>query len=108
MSRGNALAVLVAQPAPPAESGSKTTTDKDTPHYTETAILYLRELQEAAPLHRKQLWEDRACTQPGDDLVYRQQSMGKLVMPQALLGIALDKIHLPAHISRDYLETQIQ
>ncbi|KAJ1097413.1 hypothetical protein NDU88_002532 [Pleurodeles waltl] len=73
-SHSQSIPVLVALTASPPESEFKTTTANNTIYYTETAKLHLRELEEAAPSHEKQLWEDRGCIQSGDELVNKQLS----------------------------------
>ncbi|KAJ1176566.1 hypothetical protein NDU88_001840 [Pleurodeles waltl] len=78
------------------------------PPYTETARLHLRELQEQALPHERELWEQRGCIQSPTDFIYRQESTGKPVMPQALLYIALEQLHLPAHTAKEYLLATLQ
>ncbi|KAJ1125406.1 hypothetical protein NDU88_003838 [Pleurodeles waltl] len=78
------------------------------PPYTETARLHLRELQEQALPHERELWEQRVCIQSPTDFIYRQESTGKPVMPQALLYIALEQLHLPAHTAKEYLLATLQ
>ena len=42
------------------------------------------------------------------DLIYRQEHTGKPVMPQVLLLIVLDQLHLPAHTAKVYLLATLQ
>ncbi|KAJ1079734.1 hypothetical protein NDU88_000026 [Pleurodeles waltl] len=114
VSRGNALADWAAKDAatrPLSDThtkvllASETLTPSDplntSRHYIETAHLHIGEIQENASEHEKQLWEARGCTQTGTDLIYRQMSTGKPVMPYVLLLIALNLLHLPSHTARD-------
>ncbi|KAJ1182662.1 hypothetical protein NDU88_007846 [Pleurodeles waltl] len=52
------------------------------PPYTERAQLHLRELQEQALPHERELWEQRGCIQSPTDFIYRQESTGRPVMPK--------------------------
>ncbi|KAJ1149031.1 hypothetical protein NDU88_001852 [Pleurodeles waltl] len=46
------------------------------PPYTETARLHLRELQEQALPHERELWEQQGCIQSPTYFIYRQESTG--------------------------------
>ncbi|KAJ1174765.1 hypothetical protein NDU88_000056 [Pleurodeles waltl] len=121
ISRGNALADWAAKEAAKT-SPNFSEQDEHTlgmminrqsatellPPYTETARLHLRELQEQALPHERELWEQRGCIQSPTDFIYRQESTGKPVMPQALLYIALEELHLPAHTAKEYLLATLQ
>ncbi|KAJ1081692.1 hypothetical protein NDU88_001870 [Pleurodeles waltl] len=85
-SRGNALADWAAKEAAKA-SPNFSEQDEHTlgmminrqsatelpPPYTETARLHLRELQEQALPHERELWEQRGCIQSPTDFIYRQE-----------------------------------
>ncbi|KAJ1218724.1 hypothetical protein NDU88_006301 [Pleurodeles waltl] len=95
ISRGNALADWAAKEAAKT-SPNFSEQDEHTlgmminrqsaielpPPYTETARLHLRELQEQALPHERELWEQRGCIQSPTDFIYRQESTGKPVARQ--------------------------
>ncbi|XP_078533692.1 uncharacterized protein LOC144819836 [Lissotriton helveticus] len=95
-------------PLPDTPDSTLPYTIDDTQQFDIIAQLHLREIQESSQAEEKELWKKRGVQQDASDFIYRQTMTGKPVMPQALLQVALTQLHLPTHVPRDIMSSNLQ